>query len=361
MTQERLAKLMQEARQLEPTPAQVQILEEAVRLADTLGDIEQAYEVRMELVHSTTFAGYKEKSLVAFTWCLAQFDKEPDNFDAFDLLWKFKWIVDQLPSFPQISRQQIQKTQDEMEARYLRADFSLRPVHYMRWSNHMHMGDLPLAQEFVTKWQRAPRDEMADCHACELNKHVELLIHLRRDEEAVEMAAPLFAGRLSCANVPDETYGLIVRPLLRLQRLDEAMSFYEKGYRRLRKNRSFLNAIAEQLLALVHARELGKAVGFLERHLAWALETNDLWNRLLFYSAASTLASALAERPGKSRKLRLPTTFPLHREDGTYVSRDLADWFDRETRALADRFNQRNGNDYVTQLVAESRRLAKVA
>jgi tetratricopeptide (TPR) repeat protein len=362
MTEERLTELLDEAREMEPCPTQVAFLEEAVRLVDTLNDPDFAYDVRMELIHAATFAGFKEKAMVAYAWCLARYDAAPDNFDLSDLLWRYKWILDQLPSFPQISRAQIERSQNDMERRYREAGYSLRPVHYMRWSNHMHMGDLELARQHHAEWERAIRDELADCRACEINKTVDLLIRLNENEQAIEHARPLFAGRLKCTHVPDETYGLIVRPLLRLGRLDEALEYHRKGYRRLQSNPTYLNAVAEQMLVLVRAGEQAKAVKIFERHLPAAVDTADFWNRFLFYSAATNLFASLADSR-RRRKLRIPRwpALDFYRPDDSYDCGEVATWFRGATAQLATRFNERNGNDYFHQWIAENERLAGLA
>ncbi len=359
MNDDRLEDLLDQAAELEPSPAKVALLEEAVREADALGDDGTSYFVRMELIDAASYSGFKEKSLVAFTWCLAKFDKSPEDYDEFDLLWKFKWILDQLPYFVQVSREQIVRTQDDMERRYHDLGYSLRPVHYMRWSNFMRLGDFEQAEQHVRLWQAAPRDGLADCPACEQDKHIELMIRRHRDEEALALSVPIFAGRMKCAEIPEYTYGQIVRPLLRLGRLEEALDYHRRGYRRISKNRDFLEGIAAHLMVLVAAQDWKKAARLFERHLPWAATISDFNARFEFYSASALFLAALAEASTKSqRKWKVPNTLACHREDDTYVTAELADWFQQETSQLVARFNQRNGNDYYTELWQEHARLA---
>ncbi len=361
MSYEELDELMEQAAEMEHGPTQVAVLEEAVREADALADDEVSFEVRMDFIEAATFSGHPEKALVAFSWCLSKYDEDPELVDEFDLLWKYKWVVNSLTNFPQISKRQITSMQDDMEARYLKADFNLRPVNYLRWINSLHMGDLEQARHFFEKWKQLPRDSMADCEACEQDHHIDLMIRLGHDEEAVRLAQPILDEEMSCAEIPQGTLGAILRPLMRLNRLDEALKWHKQGYSLVCKNPEFLSEVASHLEFLVHARSLKQGFRLFERHLPWAAATADAENRFSFYLSCSLLLRALqAQAPGKRIRLRIPHSLACHRDDDSYVIADLAAWFDQQTEELAGRFNQRNGNEFHTARIREAYELVGV-
>ena len=72
--------LYEQAYGLPDGPSKLALLEEAIRLADTHQDAALGDEIRADLVRAATFSGYPEKALVAFSWRLAQADRDPDNF-----------------------------------------------------------------------------------------------------------------------------------------------------------------------------------------------------------------------------------------------------------------------------------------
>ncbi len=96
---EHIEELWAEADLLSEGPAKVVLLEEAIRLADTHGDLELGFDLRENLIEACTFCGLGEKSLVAFIWCLGQCDRHPERFSQDDLLWKYKWIITALRIF----------------------------------------------------------------------------------------------------------------------------------------------------------------------------------------------------------------------------------------------------------------------
>lgn len=350
---DRLNELLSQSYELEEGPSRVSLLEAAVNEADSLADVERGYETRMELIHSATFSGYHEKALVAFAWCLSQADEDPQRFDEESLLWQYKWVLDSIPAFPQVTREQIARMQQDFERRLLRLGYSPRPAYYLRWSNAMRMGRWEELSGDVEQWRSAPRDDLADCLACECNKCVELCVRRGQDEAALHEAAPILDGRQSCAEIPHVTLAILLRPLLRLKRLDQAARLHRQGYRLIATNREFAGRIAEHLLFLVRARKLEKAARLFERHLPWALETANLDNRFLFYSAAELfLESAEAGKRWPNACRHLPD------ELAGLDSAGLADWFRSQAADLAAQFDRRNGNAYYAEQLQDARRLA---
>ena len=132
--------LMNRAARLEDGDEKIMTLEEAVRIADTGNDIQLQYNAREELVEAAFWGGEADKALVAYSWCLAQFDKNPEQFSEWVLLWRYKWIVNIIIDFPQIPREQIYKMLDEMERRYLQAGYGLRVVYYYRYRINKFFG-----------------------------------------------------------------------------------------------------------------------------------------------------------------------------------------------------------------------------
>src|SRR5262245_33567715 len=129
---DRIDELVSEAEDLESGPAQVALFEQAVQLADLHQNIPAGFETRMRLIDAAMVAGQPQLMLVAFSWCLSQCDRFPEEFNGEALLWKHRWVVFSLPLFPQVSREQILASLEDMTQRYRRAGSTLRAVHLLR-------------------------------------------------------------------------------------------------------------------------------------------------------------------------------------------------------------------------------------
>jgi hypothetical protein len=329
--------------------------EQAIRRADASGDTHAGYDARMELVETSTFGGYPAKALTAFSWCLAKVDENPYEFDLLELLWSYKWILTGMSCFPQVSRDQIKQMEDDLERRYREHGISLRGVHVKRMSNALALGDVHAAIQHHKKLLKSKRDLLSDCEACERSGEVRLLICSGDDQRALVKAEPILSGDLSCATIPHSTYGLILQPLVRLGREEEAIQYHRKGYRMVASNRKYLRTIAEHLIFAVYRGDLTKALRILEKQLPAAIETTDLHARFHFYDASTALFLSLAQRTSRARKVLLPTALDCYQASNKYDVQRLADWFDQELQQLTEQFNARNGNDYYSQLVAQTR------
>jgi hypothetical protein len=349
----RIIALMEQAEGLPDSPTKVALIEEAIRIADSHSDAVEGFSVRKDLMKAATFGGSPEKALVAFTWCIGQCDRDPETFEAEDILWEYKWVVSSLRHFPQITLQQIDDALDDMARRYEKAGLGVRPIHKLRVRLAMHRGDRELAQKLQRRWRSAPIRWGNDCPACEQDDQVDFLIFMGKDDRAVEQAKPIIEGGMSCAEVPHVTYASLLLPLLRLGRVKEAAEHHHRGYPMIASGGDFLSEVAEHLTFLALTGNLDRGVTLLEKHLTWALETMALSRRFDFALAARLLTMRLEEAGRSSLKLRLPKEFPLHREDGAYPVADLGGWFEQDARGLAEQFDKRNETDAFARELAE--------
>jgi hypothetical protein len=357
----RIRELMGEADDLEYGTTKAALLEEAVRLADSTGDIELGFEVRQLYMDAANFAGQIDQMLVAFSWCLAQCDRHPDQFSEVDLLWKFKWVLGHIPEFPSVRWEQIEEMLGDMTRRYERIGSTMRAIHSKRRSLAMHKGDRDAATQAHEDLLRTPRDWLSDCLACEMDSTVDYLLFHNRHQQAVEEAAPLLTGRHRCAEVPHRTYARVLWPLLRLGRVEEAMVYHQMGYRMISHTPGFVYAYGYHIDFLTLTGNLPRAIKILEKHLGDALNSPAQTWRIDFYLAARQLMEGLRAGETETIKLRLPPAFPLHRPEGQYVVSELEGWFNEQLETLAGQFDARNGNDYYRERVRTHGRMKQWA
>lgn len=365
MNANRFQELMEEAEELPHSPTQVAIHEEAVREADRLGDEHLGFEARNALVSSAVFSGAREKAMVAYSWCLAYYDRNPEEFSwwgEYEFLWQYKWIVGQATQFPQIKREQLSELIEDMARRFSKAGYNDRTANYFRMDNAMRMGDLDEADQFADLVRKVERDDMADCEACECDNRGDMHFLRRRDKQGLKTVQPILSGRMSCSEIPHNTLAAVLIPHVRLDKAQEAIPLQQKGYRLISRNRDYLEQIAYHMLFLVHLGEENRAVRMFDRHFIWALESAVPGHRFWFYLAGAVTFEAIAERKkNRKRKLRLPTKFELYTDDDSYLPSELSAWLWKATHDLADRFNARNGNDFYSQHIAESREVGRLS
>lgn len=352
--------LIQRAGRMGKGPARVKLCEEAVRLADTHQDEDLGFYARQHLIRAATFAGYPERALTAFAWCLARSDREPARFPLRaggyeSLLWMYKWMPTEAAKFPNIPRARIEQTIADLSVRVRSLNLSQRPVRVAELDTAMCFYEpgarlLELREAFL----REPRDSFSDCRACELHSSVRALLMAGRLDEAWEEAQPLLRGELGCEMVPHVTYGALLMPLWDAGRLDDAAFCFERCYE-LSKDRKVL--LEEVSLCAEHMALTGRtteAVEAIERFASWADGSYDLNGVMRYHAAAgSVLAQAVRESGDDPLGLILPAFVPEALLKGPTTA--LVAWFDAQADAIAARFDARNGTNGNARTLQEAR------
>lgn len=344
--------LMGEAAGLPDGPVKLAVLEEAVRLADTRGDTDRGFELREGLMWNALVSGQADKMLVAFSWCLSQSERHPEQFPEADLLWRYSyWVIEELRASPQFARSQVEFALDDLEDRFRRNGWSLRRVYRERCLTALFMGDLDRGPSLWNHWQRAPDDNRdAYDRAYEHDDEVTYKLKMEGDEAGLFHARPILDGRVRADNVPHNTFGRILVPLMRTGRLAEAMDCHVRGYRLIAHRMDYLCKAANHLEFLAVTGNIAPAVRLLERHWVWAEATWEKLRKFLFHLSARYLVLRLIDLGHTSFHLAIPATWPGHRPDGEYDLATLARLLDDQTRPLAEAFDARNGNGHFGQV-----------
>jgi len=361
---DQILQLLRQSLDLNEGDEQISLQEQAVRLADAFGDLSIKYRVRELYVRACIFGGAPEKGLVAFSWLLSQFDRNPGQFDEWSILWKYKWIIGIVSHFPHVSKPRIFEMLDDFSERSLKAGFGLRAAYTHRYRLARFWDDRESALGYYEDMRNAPIDDLANCSACELNEQIGFAIYLGDDLKAVNQGGELLAMDKKCATVPQRTYASLLLPLVRLKRLRQAMIFHRRGYELIESNKSFIDKIADHLIFLAVTRNFEKAVEVFRKHYPLTERNHDALHRFHFFRAAWLLFSMLAESKeggaqNGSLALAMPSTFPLYAQDGMYDISKLAEWTKQEADALAARFDKRNETDFFARTLKEMEDIAE--
>ncbi|MEZ6062721.1 MAG: hypothetical protein R3C19_20445 [Planctomycetaceae bacterium] len=342
-------RLIAECETLGYGPARTAVLEQAVQLADTLGDRDAQYDTRMLLVAAASFGGAGERALVAFTWCLNEFDSSPERRDEHQLLWAFKWILGSLPDFVTVPRSRIEAVQNDFEARLKQFGHGLAPLYKLKCRNAIDLGDVDDVRRWHSEWRTAPGDSLQDCPACQTSAEGRTLLFLGRMEDGLRALEPILSGRQRCHSVPGATYATILRPLTLLGRDDEAKRYHRLGYRAVSRNPDFLSSVAAHLVYAVRLKDTDQASRMFQKHLPVAMDVREDDMRREFLVASWIFLEHLAAVSRRRRKLVLPQGLECVRDDSLYEPAELATWFQTQAAGITRQFDERNGNDFYTR------------
>lgn len=341
--------LLEKSRGLPHGSARIALVEEAVRHADARNDLPTGFRCRLELVSAASSGGQPELKLVAFAWCLSQFDRNPGLFGGrateYELLWKYKWVAGALPSFHQISREQISATMEDLRRRYRADGSTMHAVYDEEVSIAISLGDKPQAAEAFRKLQSTPRDQFSNCPACVEDRLVSYHRFFDRHEEAIDAAGPILAGRLKCSTVPHRTYPKLMNSLFRLGRTAEAMHYHRVGYPMVASNPGHTAYVDDHIRFLAFTDNLTRALRLTQKHLLTALGYASLNTRYAFLRDVRLLFHFLKQHGVKKVSLPLPGDHPFANESGRVGVSEFLDWLDADTHRVGAFYDARNGND----------------
>ncbi|SIN28043.1 hypothetical protein [Micromonospora cremea] len=330
---------------------QIAALEQLLRRVDAADDRHLAFVTRMQATTGYVYGGEPAKSFVTFSWCLSEFDRDPQPYHQrhlHQLLWHFKYMVSGLLKFPEVPLDRTYAVLDDMERRYKGGGHSLQTVHKHRFRVADHVGDAEAAAHWYRLWQTTPRDELSDCAGCDPTSQVGYLADTGRDAEAVTLAEPVLAGRLTCTEQPQAILTALLLPYLRTGRGESARDAHREAYRRLRGNLADLWDIGDHIEFCTLTGNEARAVELVERHLDWL-------DRPPSPAAAMHFAATAAASLRQAGLIGAPTVYRRAAEGrlaGEVPALVLADELAETATKLAARFDARNGTAHQSEWIA---------
>ncbi|RPF36565.1 tetratricopeptide repeat protein [Streptomyces sp. TLI_185] len=291
------------------------------------------------------YSSEKDKMFVPFARLLRMWDERPGDFDEYEvhsLHWVFKWMSSGMLDQPHVPLASIEKWLGEMEHRYRLAGHSERAVRSAEFSVAAHIGDIARAERAYAAWLAADRDSMADCHACELHGQGWWQAEQGRDAEALLLWRPVLEGEFTCAHEPHTVLASSLVPLLRLGRTDEARAHHLRGFRLVRGMESMRGAYADHVEFCALTGNEARGLELLAERPAYFTDTGHPRSRLDFLSVVALLMERLGEAGPVDREVPGPA-------GRTWTARELGTHARAEALALAARFDERNGNSYVSE------------
>ncbi|MEV0352411.1 hypothetical protein AB0H88_42220 [Nonomuraea sp. NPDC050680] len=338
--------LLAEAARLPYGEARTVLAERALREAEALREPEPAIAARLALTQAYQYGGEPAKSFATFSRTVAAYDAEPGRFTEWQarrVLWQFKWIMSDMRRFPEIPLRRALDALDDMERRYREAG-TPQAVYAQRCRVALHLGDEPAVEEWLHRWETAPRDDLSDCRACDLGGRAYVLASLGRYEEAVAVAGPVVAGQFSCGVQPQSILCTLLTPYLKTGHLDEAAEGHRRAYRIVQGQIGYLDDIGDHLEFCALTGNETRGLEILERELPLLERPPSPAQAGSFMTGAALVLRRLMETGHDELTVRragrdVPVP-ELHAE--------LA----AGAREIAARFDVRNGDDVHTRRVA---------
>ncbi|MFE7226592.1 hypothetical protein ACFU7D_17485 [Nocardioides sp. NPDC057577] len=337
--------LFHQAQNLPYGAARTAALEAVVQRADSeASESTLPFEARIQLTYAYRRSGETLKSFVPFAWCTSAFDGDPARYadQNHSFLWAMKWQPAALTLFPEVPMDQAMAVLADMERRFRAGGHSMFAVHQLRLAILQHLGEREEAAEEHRLWGLTQRDDLSDCAACVPSAEVDYLTWVGRHEDAIRIGDPVLRGQASCSEQPQGLMTDLLPAYVATGRLDEAASAHRRAYQALRNDRGSLGSIGRHIEFLARTGNAGHALAIIERHVGW-LDAADTPSAEMHFAAHASHALG-----------RLPEGTAVRDHGVIRPAAELAAELSERARALAARFDARNGNSHVSELIDDS-------
>ena len=320
-------------------------------------DAENAMELYYQFIEEDIFHCDNLQATLVFPEYLAYFEAHEELQDSFqhEMMWSFKWIINNFYQFHQISIDQIQRIFEQYADFCKRYNYSLRTYYeflaiFIRESlppEESFMG--VTAREAFRRMMRTPRDDISDCKACELDNEFTYYLFVEDDlEKALDVIKPVFSGKLHCAEVPEVTYASLAEYYFYHDDLKSAVENATKSYRMIHRQGDKTGSLAKSLsfnFQIIAYHEPEKALKIMKEILPEMATNQNSTDCYTFFRAAYHVFLCL-EKAGYHRiRLKLPfRDESLPDDDGQYDIPVLRQFMYDKAKYYADKLDARNGN-----------------
>ncbi|MCD2246908.1 hypothetical protein LAX74_005040 [Listeria marthii] len=302
------------------TPEKIKALERIITSADAHNDVEIGRWARDFLIDVCLTVGFPKKQLQAFSWLISKWEDEDNDvyIDTEDLLWKYKWVSEHVPTFDEVSKAQIDGLLDDMRVKFEQENYSLRPYYKVCTLAAMRMGDVKKAKELFEKWSNTKEDVLNDCTVCERQDKLHYYYFVKDYEAAKKKAKPIIEGKQRCAEVPHLTYGIMALTYLALGDAEMAQQCFDKGYPLVEQQSSLIPPLGQLLRYLVATNQTEKAREVIDTNLEIVLQAEGGLDRLIFLQAAYPLFDREKEADLVEMTEALTAKFDARNENSYY-------------------------------------------
>ena len=319
-----------------------------------------------EYIAEDVLHGSSYKATIIFPEYVAYFEAHPEKHEDYnhDVMWSYKWILDSISEFYQISLEKVEDLYRQYKDFCKRFNYNLRTYYESLCffaADNMEK-DVKFcgltAKEAHAEMMKYKRDSLSDCVACETSSEVLYLMNVEDDmEKAVKKAHPLIEGKLTCAEQPHCVFTNIAEGYLKRGDLENAAKFAEKAFHLI--NRDFPNETTlftkqSKCMLIFSHTDPNKALKLLKRLLNLLKENPNPDELFEFYRAAYYFMYQLDRHEVEQIRLKLPfKDEEIYNENNTYNVTDLRDFFYDMAKEIAQKFDDRNHNTLCLNLLDE--------
>ncbi len=338
---------------LERGTARLNGIRQAIHEADSAQDLRWMFIFRYDYIEESIFCGDRYYAMIMFPEVLQLFDEHPELNEndriSYDMLIILRWMVEAVQEFPQVSREEVDKYFRLYKRRLQEGGYSLNNYYMKRSDAYMHM-DRDIAVMNYYRFLESPMDGLSDGKPLSQNFQVEFNLYLGNEEKALELAKPIFEGKLKDRiNLPHSTQHKFCHYYIQTKQFEKAIPYMMPLEKRVDGDLYHMHHIGA-ILSLYSRLDVEKGIRLFNRNYHLYLGSKNPWLKFYFISGAVHLFDSMVKNGMSTDLVKVPESSILTAvTEGN--TKKVAEILRKEAEDLAKRFDKRNGtNDFTDWL-----------
>lgn len=346
----------------------VSILKEAVRESDAAQIEYMSFKSRIFLMEAAVFSGYGELALIHFPWIESTYRKNPGTYEPSTFNWMYSWMAILMSYCPDIRLVDIQKVLEALEKAFLSQGKSERTLYEIQRTVWIILGQEDIAAKYQAKFELTEYpghwafvSGRVNHRAIELHNESYYYTRIGQYEKARKIIEPVLSREIEFPLSQPYSIAAALILLVRAGEYAEGERQFQEGIRLVWGKRQYKNLHPDFLVFATMKGDFAKGVSLFEV-ISPLLETSPIGLEQFEHCKASRFLFSQMHHSGiASLKLKLPQYHPLYLESSEYNTAELAEWYLNKAREWAEKFDLRNENDSISQMLEESLKYHELA
>jgi hypothetical protein len=339
-----IQKLVAKAKILKNYDDKIELIKQAVSIADSKNNIEWGIELRQMIMEFEYYTPHFNETYLIINWFVGMQSHEPDLIDNDDFLWNYKHAINEILYNPTISKETKEGIEQDYLARMTDSGYSKRPFYDIYYRYYTFLQNKEKANEYRSLRNAETHDYMSNCEACELDNDVDFAIFSNQIDQAKELAIPLLSNKKSCSRVPLITNVNFTNYHTKKGDLDTAKNYYTATMVELESKNDQLayHKYGLSLLDyLVDSNQVDVAIKNIESAFASLKNASDE----LHFLANRNIVNCFSKINQESITIHFPDWFEKFQSNHTYLLSDLKLYFNEKINLFIHQIDERNQND----------------
>lgn len=328
----------------------ISYLKKCIDEADKAKDFKTSLSLRYLHIKESTFNEDNLDSLIVFPEYMALFDKHPDLHDRYTFMYAFKWIIESIMNFPQVSIEMAESYFEEFKRRCEMYGYTLK-IYYMKQINFFEKIDPERVMRLLELFRAEESDDISDGKADDISLEICTELDYGSEERALSLLNEMRRTGLRSGEVPQITYGKCVEYFTKKGNFEEAEYYADLLIPMTRGTDTYYMMEMSNVMILKAFTDPKTALSIFKRYIEYFISGKNVKFRFYFANAAYRLFKTLAENGYEVLPVKIPRTFALYNESGEYNAEELSRYFRTQGEELAEKFDKRNRNTMFSDML----------